>query len=60
MKVFGQIFFRTPIRVMEVGVRMTPGVQFFAPKYLEKIYKVKMELEDRQELMVKHCLDIVL
>lgn len=33
-KVVGQLFFRTPIRVMEVGVRMTPGVQFLAPKYL--------------------------
>lgn len=34
MKIVGQLFFRTPIRVMEVGVRMTPGVQFLAPKYL--------------------------
>lgn len=31
---FGQLFFRTPIRVFEEGVRLTPGLQILAPKFL--------------------------
>lgn len=31
--VIGQLFFRTPIRVFEEGVRLTPGIQFLAPGF---------------------------
>lgn len=34
MKIMGQLFFRTPVRVFEEGIRMTPGLQLIAPKYL--------------------------
>lgn len=33
----GQLFFRTPIRVMEEGLRLTPGVQFFMPHFLSDL-----------------------
>jgi hypothetical protein len=33
----GQLFFRTPIRVFEEGVRLTPGLQFIAPKFLSDL-----------------------
>lgn len=32
--VIGQLFFRTPIRVFEEGVRLTPGLQIIAPNFL--------------------------
>lgn len=32
--VMGQLFFRTPIRVFEEGIRLTPGIQILAPKFL--------------------------
>lgn len=32
--VMGQLFFRTPIRVFEEGIRLTPGLQILAPKFL--------------------------
>lgn len=31
--VIGQLFFRTPIRVFEEGIRLTPGLQFVAPNF---------------------------
>lgn len=34
MKLVGQLFFRTPVRVFEEGIRMTPGIQLIAPKYI--------------------------
>lgn len=30
----GQLFFRTPIRVFEEGVRLTPGLQLIAPNFI--------------------------
>ena len=36
-KLFGQIFFRTPVRVFEEGIRMTPGVQFIAPRFIDDL-----------------------
>lgn len=33
----GQLFFRTPIRVFEEGVRMTPGVQILAPGFMKDL-----------------------
>lgn len=35
--VFGQLFFRTPVRVFEEGIRMTPGVQILAPNFLQDL-----------------------
>ena len=35
--VTGQLFFRTPIRVFEEGLRLTPGVQFFMPHFLDDL-----------------------
>lgn len=35
--IFGQLFFRTPIRVFEEGVRLTPGLQILAPKFLSDL-----------------------
>jgi muramidase (phage lysozyme) len=32
--VIGQLFFRTPVRVFEEGIRLTPGVQLLAPNFM--------------------------
>lgn len=32
--VLGQLFFRTPVRVFEEGVRITPGIQLLAPGFI--------------------------
>lgn len=34
MRIIGQLFFRTPVRVFEAGLRMTPGMQLLAPKFI--------------------------
>ena len=34
MRIMGQLFFRTPVRVFEEGIRMTPGLQFIAPRFM--------------------------
>lgn len=33
----GQLFFRTPIRVFEEGIRLTPGLQFVAPHFIDDL-----------------------
>jgi muramidase (phage lysozyme) len=33
----GQLFFRTPIRVFEEGIRLTPGVQILAPGFMRDL-----------------------
>lgn len=35
--VIGQLFFRTPVRVFEEGIRLTPGVQFLAPNMMKDL-----------------------
>lgn len=35
--VTGQLFFRTPIRVFEEGIRLTPGLQFVAPGFMKDL-----------------------
>lgn len=35
--VIGQLFFRTPIRVFEEGVRLTPGIQLLAPNFISDL-----------------------
>ena len=34
MKIVGQLFFRTPIRVFEEGLRITPGLNLITPGYM--------------------------
>lgn len=33
LRVIGQLFFRTPVRVFEAGMRMTPGMQRLVPNF---------------------------
>lgn len=33
-KLMGQLFFRTPVRVFEEGIRLTPALQFVAPNFI--------------------------
>lgn len=33
----GQLFFRTPVRVFEEGIRLTPGLQFIAPNFIDDL-----------------------
>lgn len=35
--VIGQLFFRTPVRVFEEGIRLTPGIQFLAPNFMSDL-----------------------
>lgn len=37
LRTLGQLFVRTPIRVFEEGIRLTPGVQLIAPKYMQDL-----------------------
>ena len=34
MRMVGQLFFRTPVRVFEEGIRLTPGLNLIAPKFM--------------------------
>jgi len=34
----GQLFFRTPVRVFEEGIRLTPGLQILAPGFVQDLY----------------------
>lgn len=37
IRILGQLFFRTPVRVFEEGMRLTPGVQFITPGFLNDL-----------------------
>lgn len=37
MKFFGQLFFRTPVRVFEEGARLTPGLNMITPGFLRDL-----------------------
>lgn len=37
VRLMGQLFFRTPVRVFEEGMRMTPGVQVLAPGFIRDL-----------------------
>lgn len=37
LRLMGQLFFRTPVRVFEEGVRMTPGIQLVAPNFIKDL-----------------------
>jgi len=41
MRLVGQMFFRTPVRVFEEGLRMTPVVQFAAPNFIDSVRGLK-------------------
>lgn len=34
VRLMGQLFFRTPVRVFEEGIRMTPGIQLISPNFI--------------------------
>ena len=44
--VIGQLFFRTPVRVFEEGIRLTPGLQFLAPKFMDDLRGVNGPLRE--------------
>ena len=37
LKLMGQLFFRTPVRVIEEGIRLTPALQLVAPNFLSDL-----------------------
>lgn len=37
IKLLGQLFFKTPVRVFEEGIRMTPGLNFIAPRFVDDL-----------------------
>ena len=37
MRLAGQLFFRTPVRVFEEGLRLTPGLNLISPKFLSDL-----------------------
>jgi len=37
LRLVGQLFFRTPVRVFEEGVRMTPALQILAPNFIKDL-----------------------
>lgn len=51
----GQLFFRTPIRVFEEGIRLTPGLQFIAPNFMADLAGTNgamRQIRARSEAMV--------
>jgi hypothetical protein len=44
LRVVGQLFTRTPVRVFEEGVRMTPGFQFIHPSFVNDLAGVNGNL----------------
>lgn len=37
MRLAGQLFFRTPVRVFEEGIRMTPGLNLISPNFMKDL-----------------------
>lgn len=37
MRLLGQLFFRTPVRVFEEGIRLTPGLNLISPRFMEDL-----------------------
>lgn len=37
MRIMGQVFFRTPVRVFEEGIRLTPGLNLIHPTFLNDL-----------------------
>ena len=37
MRIMGQLFFRTPVRVFEEGIRLTPGVNLISPSFIKDL-----------------------
>jgi len=37
MRILGQLFFRTPVRVFEEGIRMTPGLNLISPGFIKDL-----------------------
>jgi hypothetical protein len=36
-KLMGQLFFKTPVRVFEEGIRLTPGMNLLAPRFIDDL-----------------------
>jgi hypothetical protein len=55
MRIMGQLFFRTPIRVFEAGMRMLPGVQLIHPHFFDDLNGrngLTKQIRARGELML--------
>ena len=37
MRLMGQLFFRTPVRVFEEGIRLTPGLNLISPNFIKDL-----------------------
>lgn len=37
MRLMGQLFFRTPVRVFEEGIRLTPGLNMISPSFMKDL-----------------------
>ena len=37
MRLAGQLFFRTPVRVFEEGIRLTPGINLISPNFIKDL-----------------------
>ncbi len=37
LRLMGQLFFRTPVRVFEEGIRLTPGLNLIAPRFIRDL-----------------------
>lgn len=37
MRLAGQLFFRTPVRVFEEGIRLTPGINLISPNFMKDL-----------------------
>jgi hypothetical protein len=57
LRIMGQLFFRTPVRVFEAGMRLTPGVQYVVPKFWDDLAGkngMARELRARGEMLVSY------
>ena len=55
LKLLGQLFFRTPVRVIQEGIRLTPAVQFLDPSFLPDLRGVNgsaRQVRARGEMLV--------
>ena len=60
-KLLGMLFFRLPIRAFEKGVRLTPGVNLIAPRFMDELlgkYGPELELRAKAQLMRSHALGL--
>jgi len=59
MRLAGQLFFRTPVRVFEEGIRLTPGLNLIAPNFLADLTGkngVRAQVRAQGETMVAYSI----